>query len=215
MMAPPDPSMDPNAMPPMQEANPNPVPDGTPYFMGDHALIKFSSTEEGYGPDTYWLVDKSNHTIRPFESHMALDAAFGPDLQQALQNTVTVTPPMIDGSGDITDGVLSGFTILGPEYAIADDGASKHLAFSSHQLKGRYGKQINESAESMAAEVVDGFLGLLKTNDHKTGIPAAFIAQLKSDHQLMAFYISAMAYGDYTLQDIYSDIVRRHHHSKN
>lgn len=199
---------------PIEQFNSAPVGEGKPYFMGDHALIKFSGGEEGLGPETYWLVDKSNNTIRPFESYMALDAAFGDDLQAALQNAVTVTSPAVDDNGDIQDGILSEFTLLGPEYAIKEDGSSKHLAFSSHQLKGRYGKPVNEGVEELATDVVDGFLGLLKTNEQKTGITPHFIEQLRADHQLMAFYISALAYGDYTLQDLYSDISRRFHNSK-
>lgn len=208
--------MDESTLPenPIQQFNPNPVQDGNPYFMGDHALIKFSGGEEGFGPETYWLVDRSNHTIRPFESYMALDAAFGEDLQAALQNAVTVTPPAISPDGEITEGVLADFTVLGPEYAVKEDGSSKHLAFSSHQLKGRYGKPVNEGVEGLATDVLDGFLGLLKTNEHKTNVSAQFVEQLKEDQQLMAFYISALAYGDYTLQDLYSDICRRFYNSK-
>lgn len=195
----------------MMQSNPTPVSDGSPYFMGDHALITFSGGEEGLGPATYWLVDKSNHTIRPFESHMALDAAFGQDLQTALQNAITVSPPNMDQQGDVTDGVLAGFTILGPEYAVKEDGTSKPLHFSSHQLKGRYGKPIDEGLEHLATEAVDGFLGLLKTNEDKTNIPGTFVSKLKGDHQLMAFYISAMAYGGYNLGDIYADVRKRFH----
>ena len=206
--------MDPTQQDPtMQQANPTPVQDGKPYFMGGHALIKFSTNEEGFGPDTYWLVDQSNHTIRPFESHMALDAAFGQDLQTALQNAVTVAPPQIDSNGGITDGVLADFSLLGPEYAIKEDGTSKPMAFSPHQLKGRYGKPIDDNTEGMATEIVDGFLGLMKTNEAQTHIPSAFISKLKNDAKLMAFYISAMAYGEYTIGDIYSDISHRYHSS--
>ena len=193
------------------QANPTPVHDGKPYFLGGHALIKFSSGEEGFGPDTYWIVDKSNHTIRPFESHMALDAAFGEELESALSNAVTIAPPMVDDAGHISQGVLTDFTLLGPEYAIKEDGTSKPLHFSPHQLRGRYGKPVNESVEQLATEVVDGLLGLLKTNEDRTNIPAHFINKLKEDNQLMAFYISAMAYGDYTISDIYSDISYRFH----
>jgi hypothetical protein len=209
------PPMDPSMGQQFSQPNPNPVQDGKPYFMGGEALIRFSSGEEGFGPETYWLADQSNHTIRPFESHMALDAAFGDGLQEALQNAVTVTPPKIDSNGDIVDGVLEGFSILGPEYAIKEDGTSKHLDFSPHQLKSRYGKPINESVEGLATEVLDGFLGLLKNNEDKTDIPAAFINKLMEDQKLMAFYISALAYGEYTMGDIYSDVARRYHHSKN
>lgn len=203
--------MDPNQLSPesISQMSSNPVQDGRPYFLGDEALIRFSSGEEGYSRDTFWLVDKGNHTVRPFESNMALDAAFGNDLEAALQNAVMVSSPQIDSNGDITDGVLADFSLLGPEYAIKEDGTSKPLDFSSHQLKGRYGKPINENVENLAAEAVDGFLGLLKTNENKTNIPGSFISQLKKDQRLMAFYISAMAYGGYNLNDIYSDISRR------
>lgn len=198
----------------IMQFNQSAVQDGNPYFMGDHALVKFSTGEEGLGPETYWLVDKNNHTVRPFESHMALDAAFGEDLQSALQNAITVSSPMINKDGDITEGILAGFSLLGPEYAIMEDGTSKPLHFSSHQLKGRYGKPVDENVEGLSAEVVDGFLNLLKTNEDKTKIPSSFINQLKDDERLMAFYISALAYGGYTLEDLYSDISIRFSKSK-
>jgi len=198
----------------MQEMSTNAVHEGNPYFLGEHALVKFSGGEEGYGPGVYWLVDKENRTIRPFESTMALDAVFGEELQTALQNVMNITPPMVDQNNDITEGVLSGFSILGPEYAIKEDGTSKPLEFSSHQLKGRYGKAIDEGLENLATEAVDGFLSLLVTNEPKTNIPATFVNQLKNDNKLMAYYISAMAYGGYSLGDIYSDISRRFHNSK-
>ena len=194
---------------PMMQVNSAPIGEGNPYFMGDEALIRFSSGEEGYGPSVYWLVNKKDHTIRPFESDMALDAAFGDDLKAALQNAVTIAPPVMDPSGNITEGVLADFSLLGPEYAIKEDGTSKPLSFSPHQLKGRYGKSIDENAEGMGTEVIDGFLELLKKNEDKTKIPANFINKLKNDSQLMAFYISAMAYGEYSLSDVYSDISQR------
>ena len=86
---------------------PSPVSDGKPYFMGSHALIQFSGGEDGLRPSTYWLVSKDDHTIRPFESQAALNAVFGANSQDALQNTVTVSPPNIDQHGNISDGVLA------------------------------------------------------------------------------------------------------------
>lgn len=193
---------------PMQ-ANSAPVKDGSPYFLGDQALIKFSSGEDGMSPSTYWLVDKNDHTIRPFESQEALDSAFGSDVQDALQHVMNVIPPSVDESGNITDGVLAGFDILGPEYAIKSDGSSKPMHFSPHQLRGRYGKPVDDQLEGLAAEAVDGFLNILKTKESVTGIKPSFINKLRGDNQLMAFYISAMAYGDYTLNDIYAEIERK------
>lgn len=191
----------------------NPIQNGNPYFMGDYALIKFSGGEEGFGPDTYWLVDKKDHTIRPFESNMALDTTFGSDLEEALNKVVVIAQPQVDQSGDITDGVLADFSILGPEYAIKEDGSTKELDFSSHQLKSRYGKPIDEKNENLAIQAVDGLLTHLTKNQSATKVPSAFINKLKNDQRLMAFYISAMAYGDYTLKDIYSDILRRYKES--
>lgn len=187
-----------------------PIQEGTPYFMGDHALIRFShGGEDGYGPSTYWLVSKGDHTIRPFESEKALQGAFGNGYDQAMQHVMLITPPAVSQDGEISDGVLKGFNILSPEYAIKEDGTAKKLHFSPHQLKQRYGKPIDANAEGLAAEAIDGFLNLLKQKAADTGITTNFINGLKQDHQLMAFYISAMAYGGYALTDIYTDISRR------
>lgn len=194
-----------------RQYNPNAVGDGKPYFMGDYALVKFSSGEESFGPDTYWLVDKKDHTIRPFESNMALDAVFGEDLETALQNAVTVSTPSIDGDGNINEGVLDDFTLLSPEYIIKDDGSTKPISFSPHSLRQRYGKPIDDSLEDLATEAVEKFLEIMIKDEEKTQVPAHFVHGLKRDHQLMAFYISALAYGDYTLNDVYLDIVSRYH----
>jgi hypothetical protein len=198
----------------MLQNNPSPVRDGKPYFLGQHALIRFSGGEEGFGPDVYWLVDKEDHTIRPFESNMALDAAFGEDLQEALSKAVTVSSPQIDSNGDIVEGILADFSILGPEYAIKEDGTSEPVSFSSHQLKGRYGKPINEDEETSAERTVDSLLSKLSQNESGSDMTARFINGLKKDNQLMAFYIAAVAYGGYDENDIHADILRRFKQSK-
>ena len=41
-----------------------------------------------------------------------------------------------------------------------------------------------------------------------------FIDKIKEDGKLMAFYISCLAYGKYTLQDIYIDMVHTFKDSK-
>jgi hypothetical protein len=96
-------------MPEMPSYNPNPVGDGKPYFLGDYALIKFAGVEEGMGPETFWLVDKTNQTIRPFESEMALDESFGEDVEKALQRLVVIEPPVVDDEGDIQEGIFNWF----------------------------------------------------------------------------------------------------------
>lgn len=196
------------------ENNSSPVGDGKPYFLGPHALIKFSTGEEGMGPEVFWLVDKENHTIRPFESNMALDAAFGDDLEKALSNVMTITPPQMDSSGEIMDGILADFTILGPEYSIMEDGTAKPMDFSPHQLKKRYGKPIDEQKESTAERTLEGLLNKLSKNESGSDMTSKFVNKLKSDMQLMAFYISSLAYGGYDENDIHADILRRFDRSK-
>lgn len=198
----------------LMEPNPSPVNEGKPYFMGDFALIKFSGGEEGFGPEVYWLVNKEDHTIRPFESPMALDAAFGEDLQDALKKTVVIASPILDGDNDIVEGVLADFNILGPEYMIKEDGTSEPLRFSRHQLKGRYGKPINDEQEVTAERAVDALLNELSENKSGSAITSKFINKLRDDQQLMAFYISAMAYGGYSIDDIKAEIIKSFHQSK-
>lgn len=192
-----------------QQLNPTPVSSGNPYFMGDSALIKFSGGEDGNGPQTTWLVNKGDKTIRPFESDIALQKAFGEGSQSALQNVITVVPPSIDQDGGITDGVLNGFNILSSDYTVKEDGSSKKLDFSPHQLKQRYGKPVDQNTEGLSVEVLDGLLNRLKSKEQETGIPSNFINKIKQDENLMAFYISALSYGEYTLSDVYKDIVQR------
>ena len=184
-----------------------PVMGGTPYFMGDQALVKFSLDGSG-GESTYWLVNKKKKTIQPFESMKALQAAFKEGYPEALKNAVAITVPVIDEGGEITDGVLSGFNVLDPEYAIKNDGSSKRLAYSPHSLKKRYGKPVDTKAEGMAVKALEGFFNILKQKEDITGISPKFIDKLKKDSKLMAFYISSLAYGNYTLNDIYKEIVK-------
>lgn len=192
--------------------DPKPVSDGRPYFMGDNALIKFSGGEGDFGSDVYWLADNSNNTIRPFESPMALDTVFGDGLQEALKKTVTVASPIIDSNNDITEGVLTDFNILGPKYLIKEDGTSEPLEFSSYQLKGRYGKNIDENRELEAERTVDSILNSIPKDE--SDIDQGFINKLRKDRQLMAFYISALAYGNFQPNYIHADIIKRFNSKK-
>lgn len=188
------------------------VHDGNPYFMSDQALIKFSSAEGGFGPETYWLVDKKDKTIRAFESHMALDEAFGEELETALKNVVTVSDPIVDQNMDITEGVLKDFQILGPEYAIKDDATAKPMEFSSSQLKNRYGKPVDEDKENRAMDHLDTLFDSF--SQENPDVPQDFIEDLKQNSQLMAFYISSLAYGGYGLEEVTSDIQNRYTNNK-
>ena len=197
----------------MQQENSSPIQDGTPYFLGDEALVKFA-TDSNQGTKQYWLVSKKDRTVRPFESNDAIRTAFGDQTKEAVSNAMKITTPKVDADGEIIEGVLDGFSILEPEYSIRSDGSAKPLHFSSYQLKNRYGKPVDEKAETIATEVLDGLLNLLKKDEEQAGVPAEFIDEIKEDDKLMAFYVSALAYGKYTMEGIHSDIVHSFDNSK-
>ena len=190
----------------MWAIQPPPVDGGAPYFMGEHALVKFASMSGDFGPETYWLVDKNDKTLRPFESENALKKAFGDGYSTAKKHVVVVSAPNINSDGDVTDGVLEGFSVLSPEYAVKEDGSAKKLDFSSHQLKQRYGKPINEDAEETATNELDSLFQALKNKPGGASISIQELSKMQNDSKLMAHYISAMAYGGYTIDDVYNDM---------
>jgi len=190
---------------------PAPIQDGSPYFAGGHAVIKFSTGEPGYGPETFWLVDKQQKTITPFSSPTSLQAVFGPDFQQVMSSVVTVMPPNVSPDGKVNNGVLTGFYILDPEYSIREDGSSKPVDFTPGHLTHRYGRPINEVAEQDAIKKLDDTINGLKVHGQSHNIQPAYLDKLIKDSKLMAFYINALAYGDYEANDIVVDILRRYH----
>ena len=193
----------------VQEAISSPaVTDGKPYFLGDHALVKFSSGLDSAGPEVHWLADRKNRTLRPFESETALRNAFGEGYDAAIRHCVNVAHPQIMENGDIASGVLKGFSILDPEYAIREDGSAKELDFSNHHLRSRYGKPVNPQAEEKAARTLEHVLGVMKSRDAKDISPAE-IEKLRRDERRVAFYLNALAYGSYTGKDVRDDIIAR------
>jgi hypothetical protein len=198
----------------MAQMGPAPIQDGSPYFSGGHAVIKFSTGEPGYGPDTFWLVDKQNKTITPFTSPASLQAVFGPAFQQVMSSVVTVMPPNVASDGKVNNGVLAGFYILDPEYAIQEDGTSKPVDFTPGHLSERYGRPVDEDAEQKALTQLDGIMNQLKQEGDQFHFTPNFVDKLMKDQRLMAFYINAIAYGDYEPQDIVLDVLRRFHLQK-
>ena len=192
-----------------QPQAPAPVADGLPYFAGDHAVVKFSNGEAGYGPETYWLVEKSSKTLTPFVSMESLQNVFGSDFQQVLDSAATVAPPQMDETGKIVGGVFNNYYILGSEYAIQPDGSGKKLEFSRAQLAERYGKPINEQREQETITALEKLFEVIGKEAAGLGISPAFIRKTMSDDNLIAFWINAVTYGDYTIGDVYKDFLYR------
>lgn len=181
---------------------------GTPYFNGNEALVKFANGEDGYGADTYWLVDNSTKTARPFSSTQALQTIFGNNLNQALSSVVTINAPAMSAGGMISSGPLSNFNVLDSSYAVQPDGSMKQIAATTAQLQAKYGQQTNPTAETSATQIVDNMLTLAEHNPTQSGLDPTALQQLSNDSQLMTKYVSALAYGGYAPADVYADIKR-------
>ena len=198
-------------MDPLQQtpARPAPITDGSPYFFGDHALITFSSGEEGYSPDTYFLVDKVSHTIIPFVDEQSLQAVFGEDFDQAKQSAVSVATPNVSDDGSITGGIFNSYHILGPEYAIQPDGSAKKADFSPYDISRRYDKPVDDQKEQTSLRGLEDLLNKIKEVGDQSGVSAAFIDKVMRDQKLIAFWLNALSYGDYQVSDVWADIQRR------
>lgn len=174
---------------------------GNAYFPGDNALVKVIG-ENGYDSNTIWLADVKSKTLRPFGSVQALEAVYGMPLEQ-LQSHINYVGSDAFGQG----GVMNGFQPLSSEYSISRDGTGRALDFSSVNLSSRYGQGVNEGGEMKSYQALDGFLSVLKNEDGK--ITDSQVNSVLNDPNSMAFYISALAYGGYTLSDVYSDMRRK------
>jgi len=186
------------------EAGKTPVPmngQGAPYFKGSYALVKIAGVD-GYDSNTVWLVDVNDKTMRPFESDQAIAKFYGMPVAE-LSKSVNHVNADIFGQGN----ALSGFTPLSFEYAIKEDGRAKAYTGDASTLALRYGNANYDSNLEMAmTSGLDGFMDVLKNTP---GISSSTIGKIGKDQSLMAFYISSLAYGGYTLGDIFKDIKRR------
>jgi len=180
---------------------------GRPYFLGSHGLIKFSDGVDGESPSIYWLVSEKDHTIRPFESDAALAAAFGPGVEEAKSKCVHVAHPSIANNGEITDGILKGYELLGPEHAVHNDGSALPVEVSLHHLKKRYGKPINQDAEEKAVNMLDNLLSSLSAG--QDGISAAAVEKIKRNERYVASLVNALAYGSYNVSDVKRSIIAK------
>ena len=132
----------------------------------------------------------------------AFNSVYASNLDVAKRSIAPVHPSDF-GPG----GMFGGYQQLDYNYAIQNDGSMKPFDASPSQLQTRYGQAIDTSQEQNAAMGVDGFFNLIsKTN---SGIDANFLSTLKNDRPTVAFYINALAYGNYTLSDIYRDIKKK------
>ncbi len=176
------------------------------YLTGDYALVRFV----GQGQDRYmndqtvWLLDSKTKTLRPFSSGAALSNFFDGDVN--VDDITSIDASELQPGGSLgSNGGKPGFQLLAPEYAIQPDGSARRLDYSAAQLATRYGQPVNEEMEQTMFSALKGVFNMLET----AGVNKSTINKIKNDDELMAFYVSSMAYGGYSVGDIYSDVKKR------
>ena len=126
----------------------------TPFFVGDNALIKITNPQNP-NSGTLWLADKKQKVLRPIKSEKMLETMFE-DPEEAMQSILTLSSQAL-GPG----GVLEGFTPVGQDKGMQDDGSMPNIEFSPAQLKNHYGKAEDPDAENRALSILDGIVGHL------------------------------------------------------
>ena len=124
----------------------------TPFFIGDHALVRITNPNNP-NSSTTWLVDAKKKVLRPFMSDQAFQNAF--DDPQAAEKAVVTLSSKDLGPG----GALEGFTPLQAEKGVNNDGSMEHIEFSPAELKNHYGKQEDLAGENKSLSMLDGIFG--------------------------------------------------------
>lgn len=128
----------------------------TPFFVGDHALVKITSPQNP-SSGTLWLVDKKLKVLRPITSENDLQNMFE-DPNAAMNSIVTLSSQALGPNGP-----LAGFTPLGADKGIQQDGSMPNIEFSPDQLSRRYGKPQDIAEENRSIAILDGLLGHLNS----------------------------------------------------
>lgn len=126
----------------------------TPFFIGDHSLVKITNPSNP-NASTIWLVDAKKKVLRPFLSQKAFENAF--ENPQEAENAVVTVSSTALGPG----GVLEGFTPLKGQKGVKEDGSMDNIEFSPAQIQRRYGKKQDENAENKALSMLDGVFSKL------------------------------------------------------
>ena len=193
-------------------------PNDTTKFVSpnQYALLRFTNdpdgAEEPASSSTVWLIDQDNQTLRPFLSEQAFNnffknAGMDLDLNSALEQGLIYTAP----SSLLNKGFVFGdYELMKNEYAIGGDGKYKvKTAINTEDVKKNYGQTFNPQVTNAAYDMIDNFIGVLK-NDPTSGISQEVLSDtITATADTLGLYVNALAYGDYSLADIYQDLKRR------
>ncbi len=182
---------------------------GSAYFAnGNDALITIAG--EGYAPQQLFFVDQTNKQIVPFSSMQSAINYFtnvtgGPVSAQEINAATTQVPSSVLGAGS----ALEGFVPVQAANGFDENGHLVNPAPSNANIQARYGRPVDQNAELKAYTALDGFSKLLQSANLGSTVTPQEITKLISDPTTMGFYINALAYGGYTLQDVYQEMVRQ------
>lgn len=160
---------------------------GDPYFMGDYSIVQYDGEP--------WYIDKNTKTLRPYKSLAAFNNLYDFNVEDL---------PVLSFNALLDGGTLDGYSVLGTEYAIDNSGNFKQ--YDKANLQARYNKSIDTGLEKNSYMALDGFIGLLSSEE--SGISSSVLKKVTNDSERIAKYINALAYGGYTLSDIYRDIAK-------
>lgn len=109
-------------------------------------------------------------------------------------------------TGDVAYWQSQGWSVVGQNGATATPAGSASTVDPTY-LGMRYGQTNNDASNYDASLALDGFLTLLSVKN-SVGIDVMTFENVKNDPALLGKYIIALAYGGYTLEDVYKDIKR-------
>ncbi|MBV6340112.1 hypothetical protein [Candidatus Magnetobacterium casense] len=186
---------------------------GQIFMRGTQALVKFSDDPDGPGPanaTTVWLVDSTTQTMRPFLSEQAFNNYYAgvTDLAtETTKGTIATLPTTVLTSPGST---FYQYKLLPDAQGIQNNGSvpGDGNAASEASISKLYGRAYSEEAQKAAFNILDNWLGVLKSTPG-AGLSSSLIDGILNNPTKVAFYVNALAYGGYGVNDVYRDLKRQ------
>lgn len=130
----------------------------TPFFIGDHSIVRIINPTNPNGSTT-WLVDAKKKILRPFLSEQAFRNAFESP-EEAEKAVINISVKELGPGGS-----LEGFKPLQGTKGVKDDGTMDNIPFTEGQIQKRYGQPADPVAENKALSMLDGLYGQMKNQE--------------------------------------------------
>ncbi|MFA5296557.1 MAG: hypothetical protein WC382_13705, partial [Methanoregulaceae archaeon] len=188
----------------MQNSNVNTsvAPDiGKIFSLGQYGLVQI------IGSPAIFYLDTKNGTLQPFLSEDAFTATLGYSPAEAEAKGLI---KYFNSTALDSNGILGSFKLLGNDYGITEAGRPAvpviEKGIDATKLAQNYGMPVNENKNNNAIDSLTWMLKSLQGGD--SGISANTLSQVSNDPQIMGLYISSLAAGGYSVNDILRDIKR-------